>query len=365
MQLFSRGRMLRFCAGLAFLAGCVGETPQAPDPAGAPTAGSPSFAMGLYGMAGGPTAPVGRPCTRPEYRQFDFWVGTWDVHSPEGTPVGNNVISRALNGCAVMESYTESGYVGRSLNSFDAASNQWHQHWSDHGGTVLRLFGGSPQAGTMILAGLRPRPTGGPALDRVTWTEHSPDLVNQFWETSLDGGQTFPVVVFDGWYHRVSSVTPAPEIPTGACTNQAFPTLFQFDFTLGSWKVDVAGPHAAVGSPRLTSTISKDLGDCLIEERLSGAAGYEAIVFTTVRRALGEWLKTYVDNQGINVFLKGQLTGGQMVLTGRVPSTGESSRDARVTWVPNGPDSFEQRWETSSDGGTTWGSFFVARYSRR
>lgn len=365
MQLFSAGRILRSGAVLAFLAGCAEDTPQAPDSAGGPTAGSPAFAIGLYGMAGAPTAPVGRPCTRAEYRQFDFWLGSWDVHSPEGTPVGNNVISRALDGCAVMESYTEGGYVGRSLNSFDAATNQWHQHWSDHVGTVLSLFGGSPQPGTMILAGVRPRPTGGPLLDRVTWTEQSTDLVHQFWETSSDGGQTFPIVQFDGWYHRVSSVTPAPEVPTGVCGNQAFPALFQFDFTLGSWNVDVAGPHAAAGSPRLTSTISKDLGDCLIEERLSGRAGYEAIVFTTVRRALGEWVKTYVDNRGINVYLTGRLTDGQMVLTGKVPSTGGSSKDARVTWVSNGPDSFVQRWETSSNGGTTWAPLFVATYSRR
>ena len=34
------------------------------------------------------TAP---PCkARPEYRQFDFWVGEWDVQNPQGQTAGTN-----------------------------------------------------------------------------------------------------------------------------------------------------------------------------------------------------------------------------------------------------------------------------------
>jgi hypothetical protein len=365
MQLLLPGRVLRCGTVLALLSGCAEDIPQAPTTSATPAQGSPSFAIGLYGVAGAPITANGRPCTRSEYRQFDFWLGSWEVQLPDGTPAGTNIISSALDGCAVLESYADQGYIGRSLNSYDAATNQWHQHWSDNQTTVLSLFGSSPQSGTMILAGVRPLPSGASLLDRITWTEESPDLVRQLWEVSSDGGQTFPQVQFDGRYHRRSSVTPDPEIPTSFCSDAAFPALFQFDFTLGLWKVDVGGQSGGAGQPELRSTIAKDIDDCLIEERLKGRAGYEAIIFTAVRRRLGEWVKTLVDNRGTNVFLKGRLTGGQMVLTGTVPSIDGVSKDVRVTWVEGGPDNFQQRWETTSDGGATWQQLLVAEYSRR
>ena len=122
--------------------------------------------------------------------------------------------------------------------------------------------------------------------------------------------------------------------------------------------------YAASNMNVAISVIAKDLGDCLIEERLSGRAGYEAIMFTTVRRRLGEWVKTFVDNRGTNVFLKGRVVDGRPVLTGTVPSSG-GSRDVRVTWVQHGADRFEQRWETTVDSGTTWDRLLIADYTRR
>ena len=40
------------------------------------------------------TAPP--PCSGPEHRQFDFWVGEWDVTQPDGTPAGTNRIEIIL-----------------------------------------------------------------------------------------------------------------------------------------------------------------------------------------------------------------------------------------------------------------------------
>src|SRR5688572_11534423 len=44
-------------------------------------------------------------CTAPEHRQFDFWIGEWDVFGgPEGDRlVGNNTIERSENGCWLVE----------------------------------------------------------------------------------------------------------------------------------------------------------------------------------------------------------------------------------------------------------------------
>ena len=33
-------------------------------------------------------------CADPAYRQFDFWIGEWQVHTPDGKLAGTNRITR-------------------------------------------------------------------------------------------------------------------------------------------------------------------------------------------------------------------------------------------------------------------------------
>lgn len=351
MQFASPGRLPWRGLALMLLAGCAEPTPQGPGTDAAPGEGAGEMTLFSADDAAGHR---GR-CDDREYRQFDFWVGQWDVTSG-GTPAGTNQISRALDGCAVLESYAAMGFIGRSLNSYDAATGQWHQHWVDHTGLVLDLFGGL-QGGSMVLQGDRPTPAGS-VLDRITWTKLGPGQVRQFWQTSTDGGQSFPGVQFDGLYQRVGSITPDPETPQTGCQDPTAPALFEFDYTLGSWEVDADGRD-------LRSRIAKDLSECLIEERIRGHDGYEAIVFTSVRRRLGIWTKTLVDNRGTNAFLTGGMTNGQMILTGTAPSRHGRGLDVRVTYTQKSPDRFEQRWEKTRDGGTTWDRLLVVKYRRR
>jgi hypothetical protein len=352
MQSLSPGRSLRCGAAILLLAGCSDQAPQSPSD-------TPSVATSLYDAGGAQHRVAGGPCSSPAYRQFDFWVGKWEITDPDGNAAGTNIIQKGLDGCAVLESYEASGFVGRSLNSYDAATRQWHQHWVDHQSAVLDLYGGI-QNGAMVMQGIRPTPAGD-ILDRITWTPLQPGEVRQFWQTSTDGGQTFPGVVFDGFYHRRQSLVREPEIPQQFCSDQTIPALFQFDFTLGNWNAEVIEPGR---SPEVQSTITKDLSGCLIEERLTGRNGYEAIVFTSVRRRLGIWVKTFVDNRGTSVFLKGRETNGEMVLLGTAPVQG-GSKQVRVTWSDKTADRFVQLWETTADGGATWRRLLKVRYTRR
>jgi hypothetical protein len=354
MRFPSRARLIHCGATLLLLTGCSEDQPQSPsDEAGAPTLSS--LGTSLYD-AGAASSRFNGACARQAYRQFDFWVGKSEITDPMGNPAGTNIISKELDGCAVLENYEASGFVGRSLNSYDRATNHWHQHWVDHQGAILDLYGGF-QNGAMVMQGIRPTPAGD-VLDRITWTPLSGGELRQLWETSTDGGQTFPGVIFDGIYHKRQSLVREPEIPQTFCTDQTLPALFQFDFTLGEWKAELVEPGR---SPEVRSTITSG---CLIEERIKGKNGYEAIVFTSVRRRLGIWVKTFVDNRGTNVFLKGGLTNGEMVLTGTMPDRHGSSKQVRVTWTEKTADRFVQRWETTDDGGATWKRLFKVRYTR-
>jgi hypothetical protein len=60
------------------------------------------------------------PCTAPQHRQFDFWIGEWEVTGARGQRAGSNRIERILGGCALYESWEgASGSRGHSINAWD------------------------------------------------------------------------------------------------------------------------------------------------------------------------------------------------------------------------------------------------------
>jgi hypothetical protein len=53
-----------------------------------------------------PFAQSGSPCTSPEYRQFDFWVGDWDaIENESGKNIARVPVDRILDGCVLRERY--------------------------------------------------------------------------------------------------------------------------------------------------------------------------------------------------------------------------------------------------------------------
>lgn len=147
--------------------------------------------------------PTPDPCAAPEYRQFDFWVGTWDVTNPQGQRAGENTIRKTMNGCVLHESWRGAGgLVGESFNTWDRTRGVWHQTWVDASGTLLLIEGGLRE-GAMVLEGQTAGQEGQKAFQRITWSivDGNPDRVRQLWESSTDDGVTW-TVVFDGLYQR-------------------------------------------------------------------------------------------------------------------------------------------------------------------
>ncbi len=158
-----------------------------------------SFTLALPPSAAAAEEP--RPCSAPEYHQFDFWIGEWDVRTPDGARAGMNRIVGTQGGCALQESWEgTSGMTGTSLNTYDAARGRWHQTWIDSRGSIL-LLDGKWKDGKMVLGGTTPSPRGGAVTDRITWEPIGGGDVRQLWEQSSDGGKTW-TIVFDGRYTR-------------------------------------------------------------------------------------------------------------------------------------------------------------------
>jgi hypothetical protein len=138
-------------------------------------------------------------CTAAERRQFDFWIGHWDV-SVGGKPAGVNRIEKILNGCALLENWSGAGGMsGKSVNFYDPLRKQWHQTWVDDRGGSLALDG-TFSGGSMVLSGTKQDQAGKTTLNRITWTALPSGQVRQLWETSGDGKSW--TVAFDGLYTR-------------------------------------------------------------------------------------------------------------------------------------------------------------------
>ena len=148
-----------------------------------------------------PATAVPQVCSAAEYRQFDFWVGDWEVRNPQGRVVGHNRITPVVGGCALREEWTSADgtNVGTSLNAYNQTDRRWHQSWVDNAGTRLDLVGGL-RADAMVLEQRQTRDPSGD-VQRITWTPLPVGRVRQHWQSSKDGGTTW-TTAFDGTYAR-------------------------------------------------------------------------------------------------------------------------------------------------------------------
>jgi len=139
-------------------------------------------------------------CDTAAARQFDFWLGEWEV-TVRGKLAGTNKISRAAGGCALLEEYqSQRDYSGKSLNFFNPELGKWQQVWVGSAGDILSLSG-EYFDGKMVLTGEAAQ-DGKPVQHRITWFNQAvKGTVRQLWESSEDSGKTW-TVVFDGLYSR-------------------------------------------------------------------------------------------------------------------------------------------------------------------
>lgn len=148
-------------------------------------------------------------CDTPEHHQLDFWLGDWSVRTrsrvsadseawTEG--VGSNHVTRALEGCAIEESFRATGgeggatWAGRSFSTWVARERRWRQTWVDDSGNYLAFTGGM-QGAEMVLVG-EPHPDG--RVMRMVFGAITPESLSWRWEASTDGQKTWrPMLLID------------------------------------------------------------------------------------------------------------------------------------------------------------------------
>lgn len=166
-------------------------------------------------------APSPRPadrsaaaCDAPEHRQFDFWLGTWDVdqriRAADGsykTFTGRDTVMRALDGCAVVERWhgtveffwddmtQPERMAGLSVRAFDPDSGVWNIHWMDtRSPSFGEPFTGRFKDGRGVFTLERTQADGTETISRITFDGIEEDSFDWELAISRDDGETWMVL---------------------------------------------------------------------------------------------------------------------------------------------------------------------------
>jgi len=149
-----------------------------------------------------PVAPVAA-CASAEHRQFDFWLGDWDlvVRARKGPKSeiwdearGTQHITATLGGCVVAEDFHADGpgvpWAGQSVSSWQPTLGQWRQTWVDDSGGYLAFTGGL-EGGVMTLYGEPTTKDGVTTRMRMVFLDVTASALRWEWQRSVDGGVTW------------------------------------------------------------------------------------------------------------------------------------------------------------------------------
>jgi tetratricopeptide (TPR) repeat protein len=138
-----------------------------------------------------------RPCAyTPENRQFDFWLGEWNVSTTQGAvPSGNSNIELILEDCVVQENWKSlnSPYAGKSYNIYNASLKRWEQYWVDSVGGNIFFYGGLKDGVMDYWTDDLPQPDGTKLKRHLQFFKLGSDSVRQFSQGSSDGGKSWQV----------------------------------------------------------------------------------------------------------------------------------------------------------------------------
>lgn len=140
-------------------------------------------------------------CLSPEARQFDFWLGEWELTGrhrlqPDVTQWqetrSTNSIRSVLDGCVTLETFQNLGptaWSGMSVSTWNPQSHRWNQTWVDSQGSYITLSGEFAD-GRMVLV-TPPRASNAALMNRMVYHDIAADSLIWSWELSHDGGRSW------------------------------------------------------------------------------------------------------------------------------------------------------------------------------
>ncbi len=313
----------------------------------------------------------------PEARQFDFWIGTWDVNLRTIQPNGKwqdgqqakVEVYPILDGKAILELWDAPQIKGFSLRYYDPEKRKWVLYLNWPGGnrsSIGSLEGEFRHGRGEFYSGQ------GNSLSRYTFCDIGPDSLRWDDGTSSDGGKTWT----SNWIMEFSRSGPHahwPKTGTAAhtfadgnrCTSPPFTAIQRlagrFEGTL-----DVGGRPA-----KAKMNVYRILGGCTLIRFLSIEIGettyrnFGLISYNNQRQQYEELRLDHRPGSGAEI-LRGQLKDSILDLRVRSKSNNEERLLRHVWTLPtSSDDSIGIRSMSSKDSGKTWDVAVEGKLTRK
>lgn len=342
-------------------------------------------------------------CPAPEPREFDFWIGEWDVTNRQRNPAAPDdttlyetgpATSRVypiLGGCAIVEHWEGDLVYGRvlgfSVRAWDPGRRVWTLllEWPSPSAARFSTLDGRFEDGVGSFA--RERSDG--SLVRYRFLDIEPRSFRWEGAASDDGGRSWSRFWVMDFRRReppgARALLNGPSRTTDRCPSER---ARAYDFLLGVWRGEERR-LAPDGTTRQTRVIALEAWSIL-----DGCAVMDFVTYGSAERASGEaargpggaerepggaapadrfrvrsfvasedrWVQYSLDRDD-PVFVRWSAsTAEDLVLT---TTRGEEETLERVRWLEVAPDRFRRDHAVSEDGGRTWRTIAEAELERR
>jgi len=132
------------------------------------------------------------PCDRAEARQFDFWIGEWNL-TWDDTGRGTNIITSEMSRCVIEENFIthdSKPFIGHSVSVYNHKISKWQQTWVDNSGNYMEFLG-EFQDGKMTLSRETVNKDGKLIKQRMIFYDIASKSLNWDWQSSEDQGHTW------------------------------------------------------------------------------------------------------------------------------------------------------------------------------
>lgn len=134
------------------------------------------------------------------------------------------------------------------------------------------------------------------------------------------------------------------------------------DFWLGKWEVTWVKEGKTYKG---TNTIFRTLNDKIIQENFEDPGNrYKGMSVSAYNPRQGKWFQTWVDSDGGYLTFTGNQLGENKVFETQIIERNGNKYQQRMVFSNIKSDSFQWRWEGTTDGGTTWTVNWEIHYKR-
>jgi hypothetical protein len=306
-------------------------------------------------VAGGQQS--GAVCRDPSYRQFDFWLGEWDVLNRQRRPQGvrwgitgraTDRVYAVANGCGIVEHWRGTNAAGQvlgySLRAWNPEKHQWDLVllWPQPNRPRFSTLEGGFRHGRGDFSRSGTDADGNRVETRFTFADIGPRTLRWNNGTSMDEGRSWSTTWIMEFTRRDSLADPLLNGPTRSRARCTFPQIHGMDAWLGDW--DGEAVLAAGDTVPARARSYEILDGCAQMDFLDVGEGNAAVKVYRVRTYepdLKRWVEYRLDGRhGIIERLEGSVDGASAVLETPDDSGGDGRR-VRTRWTRIATDRVE------------------------